>query len=81
VVENSQNQIPRPDRVALRYKDALICWFCDHPNWTEHVLGTTTAPVESSVPEAVLEPFFDVNFDNDDNYYRLDNEFSEFDLL
>jgi hypothetical protein len=81
VVENSQNQIPRPDRVALRYKDALICWFCDHPNWTEYVLGTTTVPVESSVPEAVPEPTFEFRFDNDEDNYEFGYGFPEFDWL
>jgi hypothetical protein len=38
------NQITPPDRLALRYRDALLCWFCKHPIWSEHVF-----PVELKI--------------------------------
>jgi hypothetical protein len=51
------------DRLALRRKDCLICWFCENPNWVNYStpcegpeLACTSSDSPSEAPPVSFEP-------------------------
>jgi hypothetical protein len=51
VLGPNKNRFPTPDRLALRYVDALVCWFCANPGWVEH--ATDPLPVSGFLVGAI----------------------------
>jgi hypothetical protein len=52
VLGPNQNRFQKPDRVALRYPQALVWWFWRTPNWTDYVFD----PVKAANPVNPVNP-------------------------
>jgi hypothetical protein len=59
VLGPDKKRFPKPDRLALRYPEALVCWFCQTPDWPDFVFDTAN-PVDLVVPVVPVVPVLPV---------------------